>query len=161
MYALPGLDEPLEQGDVFDDIPVYREEANGRLTTYRARAVVLTQTCDLMQNKAKRVVVGIVHLAEDVVRAGEFKAQAVRDQVRRGLIYGVYFLPEAPPPIELPESLVDLRDLHTIPRVTLESLVSSGKRVARLTTPYREHLAQHFAVTYMRVALPEPFATKP
>ena len=31
--------------------------------------------------------------------------------------------------------------------------------MASLLSPYREHLAQHFAVTYMRVALPEPYPT--
>jgi hypothetical protein len=38
---------------------------------------------------------------------------------------------------------------------------TSGKRVASLASPYREHLARHFAVTYMRVALPEPYGTQP
>jgi len=57
--------------------------------------------------------------------------------------------------------LVDLRDVHSVPRVLLEQLIASGKRVATLPSPYREHLAQHFAVTYMRVALPEPYRTQP
>jgi hypothetical protein len=26
-----------------------------------------------------------------------------------------------------------------------------------LITPYREHLAQHFSVTYSRIGLPEPY----
>jgi hypothetical protein len=29
-----------------------------------------------------------------------------------------------------------------------------------LLSPYREHLAQHFAVTYMRIGLPAPFETR-
>jgi hypothetical protein len=36
-----------------------------------------------------------------------------------------------------------------------------GKGVCRLTTPYREHLAQHFGITYMRIGLPEPYETQP
>jgi predicted ATP-grasp superfamily ATP-dependent carboligase len=43
----------------------------------------------------------------------------------------------------------------------LEQLIAGGKRVASLVSPYREHLAQHFAVTYMRVALREPYGTRP
>jgi hypothetical protein len=31
--------------------------------------------------------------------------------------------------------------------------------VCRLATPYREHLAQHFSVTYSRIGLPEPYGT--
>jgi hypothetical protein len=50
--------------------------------------------------------------------------------------------------------------LHTVPRAVLEQLLTDGKRVCRLLSPYREHLAQHFAVTYMRIGLPTPFETE-
>jgi hypothetical protein len=55
---------------------------------------------------------------------------------------------------------VDLRELHTIERRTLEYLVGVGKRVCRLRTPWRGHLAQHFGTTYTRIALPQPYATQ-
>ena len=89
------------------------------------------------------------------------KGTVVRDYVRRHLVFGWYFIPAATAPLSLPESLVDLRDVHSVPRIVLEQLLVGGKRVACLVSPYREHLAQHFAVTYMRVALPEPYATQP
>jgi hypothetical protein len=41
----------------------------------------------------------------------------------------------------------------------LEGLRDQGKLVCRLITPYREHLAQHFSVTYSRIGLPEPYGT--
>jgi hypothetical protein len=63
--------------------------------------------------------------------------------------------------VPLPESIVDLHDLHTVPRAVLERLIADGKRLGRLLSPYREHLAQHFAVTYMRIGLPAPFETQP
>ena len=88
------------------------------------------------------------------------KPATVRDQVRLGKVHGWYFLP-ASDAIGLPESIVNLRDLHTVSRGILEKLTSAGKRVCRIVTPYREHLAQHFAVTYMRIALPEPYQTQP
>jgi hypothetical protein len=31
---------------------------------------------------------------------------------------------------------------------------------ARLLSPYREHLAKHFADTFSRIGLPEPYDTK-
>jgi hypothetical protein len=49
----------------------------------------------------------------------------------------------------------------TAPRAILERLIADGKRVCRVITPYREHLAQHFAVTYMRIGLPAPYDTAP
>jgi len=45
-------------------------------------------------------------------------------------------------------------------RGLLEELAAEGKRVGALTTPYREHMAQHFAVTFSRIGLPEPYETE-
>ena len=59
------------------------------------------------------------------------------------------------------ESIVDYRDIHTVSRELLQQLVTDGRRIARLNSPYREHLAQHFAVTFSRIALPEPYETNP
>lgn len=39
--------------------------------------------------------------------------------------------------------------------------VSAGKRAARIRTPWREHLAQHFGTTHTRVALPELYPSRP
>jgi hypothetical protein len=104
-------------------------------------------------------VVAVVHDAAELVRTGRVKEKFVRDNVRRGQVYGWYFLPAHPSCPGLPESLVDLRDLHTVPRALLEGLRDEGRLVCRLITPYREHLAQHFAVTYSRIGLPEPYGT--
>ena len=103
----------------------------------------------------------VLRAAAELVAKNILKPQAVRDQVRRGLVFGWYFLPAAPAPVNLVESIVDLRELHTIERRTLEYLVSADKRVTRIRTPWREHLAQHFGTTYTRIALPEPYATQP
>ena len=59
------------------------------------------------------------------------------------------------------ESIVDYRDIHTVSRELLQQLVTDVRRIARLNSPYREHLAQHFAVTFSRIALPEPYETNP
>jgi hypothetical protein len=167
LYEVPAPAEPLTQGDVLDDCPLFRLQVSGDVdlnanpTRWHARVVVLTQACDLAQAKSTKVLVAMVQPAQFVVDQGVLKAAAVRDQVRRGLVYGWYFLPAATPPITLPESIVDLRAVHTIPRQVLERLCSDGKRLCRLVTPYREHLAQHFAVTYMRSGLPAGYETEP
>lgn len=123
--------------------------------------MILTQACDLAQDKTTRVVVAPVYAAAELVVKNILKAGVIRDQVRRGHVFGWYFLPAAPAPINLAESIVDLRELHTIERRTLAYLISIGKRVCRIQTPWREHLAQHFGTTYTRIALPEPYATQP
>ena len=167
-YAVVLPDAPLEQGDVLDDCPIYSlappdNDPDGGIAERRTdlRVIALTQTCDLAQQKSRRVVVAPVFTAELVVASGLMKASQIRDQVRLGRVFGWYYLPAAPTPIPLAESVVDVRQLYTLPRSTLDALVAAGKRVCRLATPYREHLAQHFAVTYMRIALPDPYETSP
>lgn len=125
-----------------------------------ARVIVLTQACDLAQPKTNLVLVAPVRDVQKLVEQGVLKGNVGRDQVRRHLVFGWYFLPEVTTPVPLPESLIDLRDVHSVPRTVLEQLIAGGKRIASLSPPYREHLAQHFAVTYMRVALPEPYPTR-
>jgi hypothetical protein len=168
IYAGPNSDEPLTQGDVFDGCPVYGIKLTGTPVDLAAspirweqRVVVVSQACDLINAKARDAVVAVVHTAQAVVERGELKASTVRDQIRRGLAFGWYFLPTAQAPIPIPESLIDFRDLHTVPLPVLARLIADGKRVGRLLTPYREHMAQHFAVTYMRIGLPEPMETEP
>ncbi len=158
----------LSQGDIIDDCPILVWKLAPPPLDLKVppeiriiRVVVLTQACDLAQDKTTRVVVAPVHAAEELVAKNLLKAGAIRDQVRRGQVFGWYFLPAAPAPINLAESIVDLRELHTIERRTLEYLVGDGKRAARVRTPWREHLAQHFGVTYTRIALPEAYATQP
>ncbi len=168
MYQTLAPDAPLSQGDILDGCPLFGLDLTGDAididaepARWQARVIVLTQACDLAQTKTTKVLVGWVHSAEYLVRQGVLKEAVIRDQVRRGQVHGWYFLPAAAAPISLPESIVDLRDLHTVPRIMLERLIADGKRLGRVATPYREHLAQHLAVTYSRIGLPEPYETQP
>ena len=169
MFIVPASDSPMTQGDILGECPLVGLDAteppselrNIPVKRWFSRVIVLTQACDLAQANPGRVLVAPVHDAQQLVDAGVVKGTVARDQMRRHLVFGWYFLPAAPAPLQLPEALIDLRDVHSVPRVVLEQLIVNGKRVASLASPYREHLAQHFAVTYMRVALPEPYATQP
>jgi hypothetical protein len=166
IYEPIPLTGPLTQGDVIDGCPVFMllnqsggADRHDHPIRRESRVIILTQACDLAQAKADRVVVALVYAADELVSEGAIKASLIRDQLRRGQVYGWYFLPAVPEPLNLPESLINLRDLHTVSRPVLDHLVAQGQGVCRLLTPYREHLAQHFAVTYMRIGLPQPYAT--
>ena len=153
---------PLGQGDILDDCPLlFWERSTGDAVSHEStktvvRAIVLTQACDLAQSKATRVLVAVVHRAQDLAQRGALKGNAIRDQIRAHRVYGWYFMPAS---IGFDESVVDLRDLHTFPRSLLEQLIADGKLALRVVTPYREHLAQHFANTYSRIDLPSPYET--
>jgi len=163
IYARTPLDSPLTQGDIIDDVPLIywgmgsnqpSQEFELLSDASVERVIVLTQACDLENAKTLRVQVAVVHETHKLVEEGILKAQTIRDQVRRHRVFGWYFLPEDH---DLPEAVVDLHQLHTVPRQLLEQQIAAGQRRLSLSTPYREHLAQHFAVTYSRIALPEPY----
>jgi len=162
MYNRLEPSDSLTQGEIIDGCPlVYWSRGNTSLrwevTESMARVILLTQACDLANAKTTRVQVAIVHQSERLVQAGILKPQTIEDQLVRHRVFGWYFLPAGP---ELLESIVDLRDIHTIERGLLEELATEGKRICAMETPYREHLAQHFAVTFSRIGLPEPYQTE-
>ena len=160
IYEEPRSDLPISQGDILDECPILFWEGSTAQTaepaTMRVRVVVLTQACDLAQSKATRVLISVVHNARQLVDRGILNANVIRDQIRMHRVYGWYYLPAG---TAIEESIVDLRDVHTILRVTLEDLIQQGKRLCRIQTPYREHLAQHFSNTYSRIGLPDPYET--
>lgn len=160
MYQLVSVKESLTQGDIVEGCPVTiltRTESGWAPEESFERVLVLTQACDIANNKVTRVQAAVIQEAEKLVQLGSLSRATIRDHVRLHRVFGLYFLPEWG--AHMPESIVDLRDLHTIPLELINELVAKNDRV-RLTTPYREHLAQHFAVTYSRIALPEPYQTK-
>ncbi len=176
MYKTPGelraelplaqVSVPLSQGDILDACPlifwadqVRWIDESQKPQSVQSRVIILTQACDLANEKTARAIVAVVHQAQYLVETGRVKEKFIRDNVRKGQVYGWYFLPAHASCPGFPESLVDLRDLHTMPRSLLEGLRDQGKHVCRLITPYREHLAQHFSVTYSRIGLPEPYGT--
>src|SRR5262249_3578302 len=145
MYAVPAPDEPLSQADILDACPIFGLETAAGVdmgaapARWQERVIVLTQACDLAQTKTTKVLVALLHPAQSLVDRGILKGPTIRDQVRRGLVFGWYFLPAAPAPIPLSETIIDLHDLHTVPRAVLERLIAEGKRVCRFLPPYRDH----------------------
>jgi hypothetical protein len=119
---------------------------------------VLTQTCDLANDKATTGAVAEVFDAQALVDQQLLKPADVRGPLRAGRIWGWYFLP-ADPSRGLAEMIVDLRRLHTARLNLLRDLCRAGQRRGRVQPLYREHLAKHFADTYSRIGLPRPYET--
>lgn len=163
IYSLPNADEPLDQGDMLDGCPIVTvaDHAPDRLEEARLdfqRGIILTQTCDIANKKVDFLVVARVFDAQTLIDLQVVKASEVKGPVRAGRVWGLYFLP-AHPPAGIGEMIVDLQRLHSIPIKVIDGLRHAGKRRLRLLTPYREHLAKHFADTYSRIGLPQPYET--
>lgn len=160
MLEHPGSSEPLYQGDIIDSCPLIfwdcfedGDEVIRKPQEIDVRVVVITQSCDLDNKRSTRVQVAVVHETEFLVQQGVLKAKAIRDNVRLHKMFGWYFLEQSD---LLPESIIDFRDVHTVSRLLIDELVAKGKRTCTIVSPYREHMAKHFADTFSRVALPNP-----
>jgi hypothetical protein len=165
IYHFPAPEEPLDQGDLIDGCPVvavteFRPDQleNAKVQLDLHRVIVLTQACDLANRKVDAVVTASVFDAEQLVERQILKAADVKGPIRAGRVWGLYFLP-AHADRELAEMIVDLRRLHTVRLDLLSELCRGNKRCARVLSPYREHLAKHFADTFSRIALPQPYET--
>jgi hypothetical protein len=165
IYGIPNIDSPLDQGDLLDDCPIANvsayaadqaDQAQMKLDLHRV--IVLTQTCDIANAKIDRFVIACVFDAQTLIDSKLVKAVDVKGPIRAGRIWGLYFLP-AFAEGGLGEMIVDFRRLYTNNVHLLDDLRHKGKRRARLTAPYREHLAKHFADTYSRIGLPQPYET--
>ncbi len=166
IYSFPGADASLDQGDLVDNcliLSIKEFDLDGGtlpgINVANNRVLVLTQACDLANRKLTNVTVAVVHDAQLIVDQGLLKTADIRGPIRAGRVYGWYFLP-SDLELGLDEMIVDLRQLHTVRLDLLTTLAQVGGRRARLLSPYREHLAKHFADTFSRIALPEPYETQ-
>ena len=186
-YEEVAADEKLTQGDIIDDCPIvtWRAESpsleiidhSERLKTMVeaivANVVVMSQTCDLKEDKVNKVVLcPYVALSEHKSYWEAFMRErgqnptsktwkAHCDDICDGFIWNLTILNEKRNSgISTEHLIVDFHDIFTIPRVFLESyLHQRGHPRLRLLPPYREHLSQSFARYFMRVGLPISVAT--
>jgi hypothetical protein len=165
IYTNPSPDEAIDQGDLIDRCPLPHIEAvepnaanSWPVDVDFRRVVVLTQTCDLANEKTTTTTVAEVFDAQVLVDRKVLKPAEIKGPLRAGRIWGWYFLP-AQAGLGLGEMIVDLRRLHTVRLVLLIALVRDGKRKGRVPPLYREHLAKHFADTFSRIGLPRPYET--
>lgn len=144
IYQRPSPNDPLDQGDIVDGCPILQiagfdpqNAAAPKVACSTHRVVILTQTCDLATQKTQRVTVAIVHAAQFLVDQTIVKAAEVRGPIRAGRVFGWYFLPRSDE-FALEESIVDLRQLYTIPVDVIQTLCSLGRRKARIQPLYGE-----------------------
>lgn len=103
IYDAPAPDDPIDQGDLISGCPILSIAGFdlSALTTPGVRSVlnrvlVLTQTCDLANDKAVAATVAEVFDAQFLVDLNVFKPAEVKGSLRAGRIWGWYFLPADP-----------------------------------------------------------------
>jgi hypothetical protein len=156
------------QGDVFDACPIpvptpdrafleaaqAKEEPVARVNVLTTRLVVLTQACDIEQNKFDSIVLcPIFSLQEAAAQRTELASAGGRNKLREGKYFFLHLLNEDPE-IKLDFGVVDFRVIYTLPTDFLKAFAEQSGARPRLLPPYREHLSQAFARYFMRVGLP-------
>lgn len=151
----------LRQGDLLwnCEVPLYDEGAGSLLREVTAHVfdlVVLTQSCDLEQGRARLVACCPVFRLVDFESANpEFLKRGVWEAVRKGRCEGLHLLASPDVPADNRQAVVvDFREVYSLPLGYLqERAVELGDRW-RLKSPYLEHFSQAFARFFMRVGLP-------
>jgi hypothetical protein len=182
-YGRVEATDRLTQGDLISECPVLiwnpqsveltresdaTESLKNSFDILQADVVVMTQACDLDQEKVSNVIL-CPHLSLDDYRnlwAEERKRRAQSanskdwsaefNQMRNGFRWNLALLNEGHAgELTTKHRVVDFTDVFTIPRAFLESLLRQREKPRlRLRPPYREHLSQAFARFFMRVGLP-------
>lgn len=158
--------EGLEQGDILKACPIllpaYVDDDSG-IALAREHAfqrfdiVILTQSCDLVNDKLSEVIVcphwdlsGIGKVVSTLASKNT-QAEILKGRRARYTMLGSCELKGA----EMDVRIVDLGNIHTLPKEALVKLAAVQSPRLRLRSPYREHLSQAFARFFMRVGLPQ------
>ncbi len=154
----------LSQGDYLKDCPVpviadtftpFSDEAID-ITIEERDVIILTQSCDLTNNKAPFVALCPVYTLEELEAATpQFASKGTWEQVRNGRREGLHMLAGFNGPENNRSSrVVDFRQIYSLPFGFLQQYAERLGSRQRLLSPYLAHLAQSFARFFMRVGLP-------
>lgn len=126
----------------------------------RYNLIVLTQSCDLEQQKVRLVsLCPIFPITRFEEINEEMKKKGRWEEVRKGRVEGLHLLNSPQNPTDNRASLVvDFREIYSLPLTLLVQLAQATGTRWCLRPPYLEHFSQAFARFYMRVGLPSAIA---
>jgi hypothetical protein len=154
----------LFQGEYIENCPVIVVPECFNATEIEATVelrnlLIMTQSCDLAQSKAKFVAVCPVYTLEVYAEANELYTNRKQwEQVRQGKVEGLHMIGGFTNFENENALVVDFRQIYSLPLPFLTQFCKNSKRI-KLKSPYLEHMAQAFARFFMRVGLPS--AIKP
>lgn len=165
--------QELQQGDFLDNFPViippYSIQDNiineeiGEIEVKYFNVIILTQSCDLAD----------FHDADPVILCPRYDYSIEKKRspntygddgwgkLIRGRIVGKHLLNRCNiSGHSFDYQLVDLRQMFSVPFELVQQIATKTSQRVRLVSPYREQLAQMFALQFMRVALIEDLPKK-
>lgn len=169
--VVPESDNSIHQCDILNDlrviIPLDDLEVEGESDELPAgdghiTAMVLTQTCDLDRDDLTMVLVAKVNSWESVVEENKLdrgQARSWRNNIQKGYVTYLSLLPVRVDAPTIEWSVVNFRDLYSVPRANVDRHVQQPTKRLRLTPPHREMVSQAFARCFMRVAVVDDLAS--
>jgi len=157
----------IEQGDIVENCKILvpnelhyqailkNEENKVPLDIIEINSIVLSQSCDIQNEKIDSVIVcPIWSLTKFIEKGGWFNSSIAREDLRQGK-FPEYHLLQKFEGEELPNDFyfVDFHRIYSVPKKFIAAIIKD-KSHKRLLPPYREHLSQSFARYFMRVGLP-------
>lgn len=143
--------------DCFDDLS---EGAEIPTEMVRTDMIILSQSCDLEQDKISDVIVAEVvdwttaHKELAQKWGDRVKSTSFRKELVQGRLPSLSLLHKRQEEPTIDWSLVNFHKLFMLPKLQLQQYALEAGPRLRLNPPYREHLAQAFARYFMRVGLP-------
>jgi hypothetical protein len=118
--------------------------------------IVLTQSCDLENDKAPLVALCPIFPISVYEKINpRFNKRTTWDRVRQGRVESLHLLASHDNPDDNRGCLVaDFREIYSLPIGYLKQHAQSLEQRWRLQPPYLEHFSQAFARFFMRVGLP-------
>ena len=118
--------------------------------------VVVTQTCDLENDKAPLVALCPINPISKFESVNpKFAQRGAWERVRTGRVEGLHLLASIDKPNDNQACFVaNFREIYSLPIAYLQDHASNQGRRWRLQSPFLEHFSQAFARFFMRVGLP-------
>lgn len=160
-------DNAIEQGDLIIDCPIvfppseYKTDEVLKLDYNLINTIILSQSCDLVNNKIEFVLVCpyyklkeyLQNLPEDQ-QTKKSKEKKI-EELKRGNLHGYHLLNKSDNDEIEDYIIVDFRNVYGVQIDVLKQIAKEREKRYRLQPPYREHLSQAFARYFMRVGLPQ------
>jgi len=149
---------PLPKKEWFQAIANNEEKIEGSLDMQQANIVILSQACDISNDKIDFIVACPIWPLDKWAQGGDYyKSSGGRKSLRQGKEPAYHLLNKhCSDAITHEYSVVDFHRIYSLPKSYLETIAEGIKVRLRLLPPYREHLSQAFARYFMRVGLPVP-----
>ena len=149
-YVYPVLSELFSTGDI-----VCSNEYQDAVAKGNKHYIILSQSCDLAQNKISNVLVAKCHgidryVVKSFKKPKELKEKSVlKSELNMGYSFNLFPLPELKGVI--PDMVVDLRDLEII---KYEDLKTKYIKKVSLSSPYKERLVWAYMQSACRPGVP-------